>query len=238
MNKNVNDNINDNINNGQQSPEAEKKRVEEKKIEEEKNEEEKSLEEQIAELKERHLLDRADMENLRKRLGREMEKTRLFAIERFARDLLPVLDNMRRALASLTDDSDARLKASLEDGVRLTLREIEAVLARHQVRRIEAEGQRFDPNRHEALFEVPQSALPPGTRPGTIMQIIEEGYMLGERLLRPARVGIAAAAVAVKPSPEATASSASSASSAFPAPSASSAKEKAPETGENGKKES
>ena len=234
MNENVNDNINDNINNGQQSPEAEKKKVEEKKVEEkkaegEKNEEEKSLEEQIAELKERHLLDRADMENLRKRLGREMEKTRLFAIERFARDLLPVLDNMRRALASLTDDSDARLKASLEDGVRLTLREIEAVLARHQVRRIEAEGQSFDPNRHEALFEVPQSALPPGTRPGTIMQIIEEGYMLGERLLRPARVGIAAAAggeAAVKPSPEATASPASS------------AKEKAPETGENGKKES
>ena len=238
MNENVNDNINDNINNGQQSPEAEKKKVEEKKVEGEKVEEEKSLEGQIAELKEQHLLDRADMENLRKRLGREMEKTRLFAIERFARDLLPILDNMRRALASLTDDSDARLKASLEDGVRLTLREIEAVLARHQVRRIEAEGQSFDPNRHEALFEVPQSALPPGTRPGTIMQIIEEGYMLGERLLRPARVGIAAAAAAaaaeaaVKPSPEATAPSAS------PAPSASSAKEKAPETGENGKKES
>ena len=215
MNENVNDNINDNINNGQQSPEAEKKKVEEKKVEGEKNEEEKSLEEQIAELKEQHLLDRADMENLRKRLGREMEKTRLFAIERFARDLLPVLDNMRRALASLTDDSDARLKASLEDGVRLTLREIEAVLARHQVRRIEAEGQSFDPNRHEALFEVPPSALPPGTRPGTIMQIIEEGYMLGERLLRPARVGIAAAAAT-----------------------ATAAKEKAPETGENGKKES
>ena len=231
MNENVNDNINDNINNGQQSPEAEKKKVEGEKIEEEK-----SLEEQIAELKERHLRDRADMENLRKRLGREMEKTRLFAIEHFARDLLPVLDNMRRALASLTDDSDARLKASLEDGVRLTLREIEAVLARHQVRRIEAEGQSFDPNRHEALFEVPQSALPPGTRPGTIMQIIEEGYMLGERLLRPARVGIAAAAAAgeaaVKPSPEATAPSTP------PASSASSAKEKAPETGENGKKES
>ena len=218
----MNDNINNNIDHGQQNPEAEKKEVEEKKVEENKVEEEKSLEAQIAELaelKEQHLRDRADMENLRKRLGREMEKTRLFAIENFARDLLPVLDNMRRALASLTDDSDADLKASLADGVRLTLREIEAVLARHQVRRIEAEGQRFDPNRHEALFEVPPSAVPAGTSAGTIMQIIEEGYMLGERLLRPARVGIAAAAAAA-------------------AAASGEAQEKAPETGEKEQKDS
>ena len=225
--------MNDNKSNGQQNPEAEKKEVEEKrveekkaeekKVEENKVEEEKSLEAQIAELKEQHLLDRADMENLRKRLGREMEKTRLFAIEHFARDLLPVLDNMRRALASLADDSDAGIKASLEDGVRLTLREIDAVLARHQVRRIEAEGQSFDPNLHEALFEVPPSAVPTGTPAGTIMQIIEEGYMLGARLLRPARVGVAGEA----------AGAAEKAASGKAA-----AQEKAPETGEKEPKDS
>ena len=211
--------MNDNKSNGQQNPEVEKKEVEENKVEEEK-----SLEAQIAELKEQHLLDRADMENLRKRLGREMEKTRLFAIEHFARDLLPVLDNMRRALASLADDSDAGIKASLEDGVRLTLREIDAVLARHQVRRIEAEGQSFDPNLHEALFEVPPSAVSAGTPAGTIMQIIEEGYMLGERLLRPARVGVAG---------EAAGETAVASGEA-----AGEAQEKAPETGENEPKDS
>ncbi len=170
----MNDNMNDNMN-GRQNSEAEK-----------------SLEAQIADLKEQHLRDRADMENLRKRLGREMEKARLFAIENFARDLLPILDNMRRALATLAAQEDLRAgesEASLQDGVRLILRETEAVLARHHVERIEAEGQMFDPNQHEALFEVLDAARPPGT----VAQIIEEGYMIGARLLRPARVGVAAA---------------------------------------------
>ncbi len=159
-------------------------------IAEEEKEQESSLEDQISELKhqlkDQLLRSQADMENLRKRMSREMEKASSFAIESFARDLLPVLDNMNRVLATLDEESDN----SLKDGVRLTLREMQAILTRHHVVRIEAIGQMFDPHLHEALFE----KTDPKAEAGTITEIIEDGYMIGARLLRPARVGVTRAA--------------------------------------------
>ena len=177
-NDNGNNNVNDNLN-GNQDPEN---------LQPEKEAAEKSPEEQIAILADQLLRNQADMENLRKRMSREMDKARSFAIENFARDLLPVLDNMNRVLATLAENSDSGLK----DGVRLILRETQAVLARHHVVRIEAAGQMFDPNLHEALFENPDPSKPAGT----ITQIIEDGYMIGDRLLRAARVGVVSAPAA------------------------------------------
>lgn len=139
---------------------------------------------EIAELREKLLRAQAEMENNRKRQERELEKARITAVESFARDLLGVLDDIRRAQESW---EKIELDSSVKEGLALILSSTEHILSRYQIKRIEAKAQKFDPNLHEALFEDPTSQA----QAGTITQIIEEGYMLGERLLRPARVAVA-----------------------------------------------
>lgn len=145
---------------------------------------------EIAALKERALRALAEAENTRKRAEREKEETRQFAIARFARDLLSVSDNLNRALAACPaearEGADAALKAVIE-GIEATERELQSVLTQHGVKAIESEGAKFDPNIHQAIAEVPAEGRPKGT----IVTVVQSGYMIGERLLRAAMVTVA-----------------------------------------------
>jgi len=130
------------------------------------------------------------MENLRRRTEREVADSRVYGIQSFARDIIAVADNMDRALGALDKElrekADAATKALL-DGVELTERELIKVLEKHGVKKFEPLGERFDPNLHQAMFELPDSSVPAGT----IVQVMQPGYTIGERVLRPALVGIA-----------------------------------------------
>ena len=143
-----------------------------------------------ASLKERVLRTLAEMENLRRRTEREVADAKSYGITSFARDMLTFGDNLRRALDSLPADvrgaAEPALKSFVE-GVELTERAFLSSLGRQGVKKIEPQGQRFDPNMHEALFEVPDPSVPNGT----VVQVVEPGYSIGERCLRPAKVGVA-----------------------------------------------
>lgn len=143
-----------------------------------------------AEYKDKLLRVLAEMENLRRRTDREIADTRAYGISAFARDILAVADNMDRALQALDvelrEKADAGIKALL-DGVELTERELHKALEKHGVKKFEPVGEKFDPNLHQAMFEIPDPTLPAGT----VAQVVQPGYMIGERMLRPALVGIA-----------------------------------------------
>lgn len=143
-----------------------------------------------AELRDRMLRLAAEMENLRKRTEREVSDTRSYAIASFARDMLAATDSLSRALMVLTPearDSADETTRSLIEGMELTEREMQRLLAKHGVKPIEAEGQRFDPHRHQAMFEVPDPSKPEGT----VVQVVQQGFAIGDRVLRPALVGVA-----------------------------------------------
>ncbi|MCB2056200.1 MAG: nucleotide exchange factor GrpE [Geminicoccaceae bacterium] len=147
---------------------------------------------QVRELKDQSLRLMADIENLRKRHARELDEARKFAASAFARDLLDPIDNFARALAAVPADARGRDPAldSLMTGVEMTERSILAAFERHRLQRIVPErGDRFDPNRHQAMFEVPTAELPAGH----VAEIMQPGYVLADRLLRPAMVGVAKA---------------------------------------------
>jgi molecular chaperone GrpE len=148
------------------------------------------LEAEKADLTERLLRLAADMDNLRKRAERDVADAGRYAIARFAADMLTVADNLRRALeavpAELREDGDSGA-AALFEGVEMTAREFDRLMAKHGVEKIAAQGERFDPHRHQAMFEMPD----PSVAPGTIVQVVQDGYMIGDRVLRAAMVGIA-----------------------------------------------
>ena len=149
-----------------------------------------ALAQEASELKDRLLRTLAEMENLRKRTEREVADARLYGISAFARDILTVADNMHRALdaldAELREKADSSVKALL-DGVELTERELMKVLEKHGVKKIEPLGEKFDPNKHQAMYEVPD----PSAQPGSVVQVIQAGYLIGDRVLRPALVAVA-----------------------------------------------
>jgi molecular chaperone GrpE len=148
-----------------------------------------ALDRELADTKDRLLRALADMENLRKRTEREVADARAYGISAFARDILTVADNMHRAMTALDDElranADASVKALL-DGVELTERELLNVLEKHGVKRIDPLGQKFDPNRHQAMYEVEDASVPAGT----VAQVVQSGYLIGERVLRPALVAV------------------------------------------------
>jgi molecular chaperone GrpE len=143
-----------------------------------------------AELKDRVLRLMAEMDNLRKRLEREKEEAVKYAAAQFARDMLSVADNLTRALQAVPEEKrqtgDSFLK-SLVEGVEMTLRELLNTFERHNIRKIESHGRKFDPNYHEAMFEVTDT----DAETGTIVQVVQEGYTHHDRVLRPAMVGVA-----------------------------------------------
>jgi molecular chaperone GrpE len=143
-----------------------------------------------AELKDRLLRTLAEMENLRRRTEREVSDARAYGVTALAHDSLAVADNLRRALAAIEAEGRATLPpamAAFVEGVELTERELLKVLERHGIKRFDPLGEKFDPNVHQAMFEVPNPAAPAGT----IVQVMQAGFMIGERVLRPALVGVA-----------------------------------------------
>ncbi|WP_256751338.1 nucleotide exchange factor GrpE [Mesorhizobium sp. Mes31] len=142
------------------------------------------------ELKDRALRVAAEMENLRRRTARDVHDARTYAVANFARDMLSVSDNLRRALDAIPAEAkasgDAGFKALIE-GVDLTERAMLSALERHGVKKLTPEGERFDPNFHQAMFEVPNPDVPANT----VVQVVQPGYSIGERVLRPAMVGVA-----------------------------------------------
>jgi molecular chaperone GrpE len=153
--------------------------------------------EAAAEFKDRLLRTLAEMENLRKRTEREVAEARLYGNAGFARDVLAVADNMHRALESIGPELRAQPDSKvLIEGVELTERELLKVLEKHGVKKFSPEGEKFDPNVHQAMYELPTSELPPGH----VAQVIQAGYMLGDRVLRPALVAVVKAPPKTPPS--------------------------------------
>jgi molecular chaperone GrpE len=151
-----------------------------------------SLMEEAADLKDRLLRTMADMENLRKRAEREKAEATLYAATSFARDLLSVADSLDRALQSTPEEGRDTLDEATRNllaGIEVTHKEFLNVLSRHGIARIEPMGGKFDPHFHQAMFEVPDASSPPGT----VVQVMQAGYTIGERCLRPALVGVAKA---------------------------------------------
>ena len=138
------------------------------------------------EFKDRFMRALADAENSRKRSERDRREAEQYGGSKLARDLLPVYDNLKRAVDSVSDDSRSGAAALIE-GVELTLRELSNVMAKHGVKPISPNvGDVFDPQLHQAMFE----AALPGTKSGQIIQVLVEGFILHDRLLRPAQVGV------------------------------------------------
>jgi molecular chaperone GrpE len=149
-----------------------------------------ALKAENADLRDRFLRLAADMDNLRRRTDREIKDAKSYAVTGFARDMLSVSDNLRRAIESLPEDARAGADAAvtaLIEGVEMTERGMLATMERHGIRKIEPVGQKFDPNFHQAMFEVPN----PDVANNTVVQVVQAGYAIGERVLRPAMVGVA-----------------------------------------------
>ena len=161
------------------------------------------LEAAVADMRDRLLRSHAEMENLRRRTEREVQDAKRYAVSAFARDLLGVADNLRRALDAAAgggENLDPTL-AALAQGVELTERELLKTLEKNGVKKLDPKGKPFDPHHHEAVFEAPDPTVPAGT----VVQVMQDGYLIGDRILRPAMVGVARggpkAAPAAEPAP-------------------------------------
>jgi molecular chaperone GrpE len=147
------------------------------------------LAKEAAEARDKMLRTLAEMENLRKRTSREVADARTYGITGFARDVLDIADNLQRALDALPAEAreaaDPGLKALIE-GVELTERSLLNTLEKNGVKKFDPSGEKFDPNFHQAMYEVPDPSVPAGT----VVQVMQSGFMIGERVLRPALVGV------------------------------------------------
>ena len=148
-----------------------------------------ALQAENVDLKDRSLRTLAEMENLRRRTEREVTDAKAYGVTSFARDMLTFADNLRRAIdavpAEQLEAADPALRGFVE-GIELTERDFVSRLARFGVKKMEPMGKKFDPNHHEVLFEMPDESV----ATGTIMQVVEPGYTIGERVLRAAKVGV------------------------------------------------
>jgi molecular chaperone GrpE len=148
-----------------------------------------ALAKEAAEARDKMLRTLAEMENLRKRTAREVSDARTYAITGFARDVLDIADNLQRALDAVPAETRANADpglTSLIEGVELTERSLLNTLEKNGVRKFDPAGQKFDPNFEQAMYEVPDASVPSGT----VVQVVQTGYMIGERVLRPALVGV------------------------------------------------
>ena len=148
-----------------------------------------ALRSENAEMKDRVLRTMAEMENLRRRTEKEVRESRQYSVANFARDMLGVSDNLRRALDAISDDARASADEAMRvliEGVELTEREMINQLEKHGVKKLNPEGERFDPNFHQAMFEVPNTEVPNNT----VVQVVQAGYIIGDRVLRLAMVGV------------------------------------------------
>ena len=144
---------------------------------------------EAADLRDRYLRLAAEMDNLRRRTARDVKDAKSYSVAGFARDMLAVSDNLRRALEAIPAEAreagDTGFNALIE-GVEMTERAMLSALERHGVQKLDPVGQKFDPNFHQAMFEIPNTEVPNNT----VVQVVQAGYTIGERVLRPAMVGV------------------------------------------------
>jgi molecular chaperone GrpE len=148
-----------------------------------------TLAKEAAEARDKMLRTLAEMENLRKRTSKEVADARIYGVTAFARDVLEIADNLQRALDAVPADARANAEPGLQaliDGVELTERSLINALEKNGVKKFDPSGQKFDPNFQQAMYEVPDASVPAGT----VVQVMQAGFMLGERVLRPALVGV------------------------------------------------
>jgi len=145
------------------------------------------LEGQLAEAKSKALYAAAEAQNVRRRLEQELQQATSYAAANFARDMLAIKDHLDRALAAVSEElRQDKVASQFLAGIESTSRELDSVFARHGIKRIEAKGEKLDPHKHQAMVE-----LPSDEEPGTIVEEMQPGYMMKDRLLRPALVGVA-----------------------------------------------
>lgn len=155
---------------------------------------------ELDETKERLLRALAEVENLRRRHARDLEEARKYAVTGFARDMLDISDNLSRALASIPEKAKQNIELikNLAEGVSMTEKMLLGAFERHQIAKVTPEvGEKFDHNRHQAMYEVATAEQ----APGTVAQVVQPGYVIADRLLRPAMVGVAKAADGETPAP-------------------------------------
>jgi len=148
-----------------------------------------ALTKEAAEARDRMLRTLAEMENLRKRTAKEVADARTYGVTGFARDVLDIADNLQRALDAVPAEARATADpglTSLIEGVELTERSLHNTLEKYGVKRLDPSGSKFDPNFHQAMYEVPDASVPAGT----VVQVVQAGYTIGDRVLRPALVGV------------------------------------------------
>ena len=191
----MNDNTENEIDKKEDTIEASENKSETSKDDnnEEKNEvkednKEESLESKISDLKDQLLRSLAENQNIRKSSKKEIEDANKYAIANFARDILTVADNLKRALESSTkgETNQSNEFSSLVEGVQLTEKELISIISRYGIKKIETDGEKFDAKYHQAMFEVETDEF----SPGSIVEVVQSGYTIGERLLRPAMVGV------------------------------------------------
>ncbi len=155
---------------------------------------------EAADLRDRMLRTLAEMENLRKRTAKEVSDARSYGITGFARDVLDIADNLQRALDAVPSETrelaDPMLKTLIE-GVELTERSLLSALEKNGVRKFDPTGEKFNPNFQQAMYEVPDPSVPAGT----VVQVVQAGYTIGERVLRPALVGVSKGGAKAAPAP-------------------------------------
>ena len=157
-----------------------------------------ALQAEVSDLRDRLARSFAEMENLRKRTAREVADSRQYAVTSFARDMLTVGDNLKRAIAAVPAELRSggnKAVAAFIEGVEVTERGLEQTLAKFGVKPIEAKGEKFNPEFHQAIYELETSDVPPGS----VAQVVQTGYAIGDRVLRPAMVAVAKAPA--QPSP-------------------------------------
>ena len=146
-----------------------------------------SSEDKIKDLEDKLLRTVAEMDNIRKRSDKERSEAYKIGASIFIKEMLPITDNLKRALSSFTDNKNSDSDGFI-NGINAILRDFESLLEKTGVETINPEGEKFDPNFHEAMFEIPSEEA----NPGIILEVVEQGYILEKRLLRPAKVGVAA----------------------------------------------
>ena len=170
------------------SEEVSNEEIEQELLEEEQVSETEQLQQQVADANDNVLRIQAEMQNMRRRAERDVENAHKFALDKFSADLLPVVDNLERALAAINTDDESQ--KAIAEGIELTLKSFLDVLVRFKIEAVDPSGQPFDANLHQAVSMVPN----PDMEPNTVMDVFQKGYTLNGRLIRPAMVVVSSAA--------------------------------------------
>jgi len=179
---NENDAVESDANNDEQAQPVSNEEIEQELMQEEQLSETEQLQQQVADANDQVLRIQAEMQNVRRRVERDIENAHKYALDKFSADLLPVVDNLERALSAISVDDESQ--KAVAEGIELTLKSFVDVLTRFKIEPVDPAGQPFDANLHQAVSMVPN----PDLEPNTVMDVFQKGYTLNGRLIRPAMV--------------------------------------------------